>query len=291
MTATNKILAALKVFYRGLRRFNRKNAWVLSSHIAMSMMMALFPFVLFTVALSGAIASLMSHSIVVEDVVDLVFGSWPPSVAAPITREVYAVLQSSGTGLMTLGGVLALYFASNGVDAIRIAMLHAYGQEETRPFWKHRLISLALVILGGAGLLLAAVFELFLPLGARFLARFFPDLKLLSGWENGASGLSVLVIPIAAVFLYHIVLLPRRAPLARIIPGVVVTLLLWWGAGAGFAYYVSSFASYSATYAGLAGAMAALIFLYLNAAILILGAEINGVLQSDLLAAAAKDQP
>ena len=64
----------------------------------------------------------------------------------------------------------------------------------------------------------------------------------------------------------------------------MVTLLLWWAAGTGFALYVSSFASYSATYAGLAGAMAALIFLYLNAAILILGAEINGVLQTDRLA-------
>jgi len=275
----------LQIVRRAIGRFNNKNAWVLSSHIAMSMMMALFPFVLFTVALSGAIASLLSHRVVVEDVVGLVFGSWPESVAAPITREVYAVLETSGTGLMTLGGVIALYFASNGVDAIRLAMLRAYGQEETRPFWKHRLISLGLVILGGAGLLLAAIFELFLPLGARFLARFFPDLDFLRGWENGANGLVVAVVPVAAVFLYHLVLLPRPASLRQVLPGALTTLVLWWGAGVGFAFYVSSFASYSATYAGLAGAMAALIFLYLNAAILIFGAEINGVLQTDRLAA------
>ena len=280
-TQNKKHLYALEVLRRAVGRFNRKHAWVLSSHIAMSMMMALFPFVLFTVALSGEVASLFSHRVVVEDVVDLVFGSWPASVAEPISREVFAVLQSSGTGLMTLGGVLALYFASNGVDAIRIAMLRAYGQEETRPFWKHRLISLGLVILGGAGLLLATIFEVFLPLGARFLARFFPELDFLRGWENGTNGLVVAVVPVAAVVLYHLVLLPRRATLVQILPGVATTLLLWWAAGLGFAFYVSSFASYSATYAGLAGAMAALIFLYLNAAILILGAEINGVLETD----------
>ncbi|PRZ47937.1 YihY/virulence factor BrkB family protein [Tritonibacter scottomollicae] len=281
MAAGRRSMQAFKILRRAVARFNNKNAWVLSSHIAMSMMMALFPFVLFTVALSGAIASLFSHRVVVGDVVDLVFGSWPPSVAEPITREVYAVLETSGTGLMTLGGVFALYFASNGVDAIRVSLLRAYGQDETRPFWKHRLISLGLVVMGGAGLLLAAVFELFLPLGARFVARFFPDLDFLRGWENGTNGLVVAVVPVAAVFLYHLVLLPRRASLLHIMPGAVFTLLLWWGAGAGFALYVSSFASYSATYAGLAGAMAALIFLYLNAAILILGAEINGVLQTD----------
>nr|WP_044026727.1 YihY/virulence factor BrkB family protein [Ruegeria sp. TM1040] len=281
MAIGQAVIQALVIARRALGRFSRKNAWVLSSHIAMSMMMALFPFVLFTVSLSGAIASLFSHRIVVDDVVNLVFGSWPQSVAEPITREVYAVLETSGTGLMTLGGVLALYFASNGVDAIRIAMLRAYGQEETRPFWKHRLISLGLVILGGAGLLLTAVFELFLPLGARFVGRFFPDLDFLRGWEQGANGLVVAVIPVAAVFLYHLVLLPKRETLRHVLPGALVTLVLWWASGAGFAFYVSSFASYSATYAGLAGAMAALIFLYLNAAILILGAEINGVLQTD----------
>ncbi|TNJ46850.1 YihY/virulence factor BrkB family protein [Phaeobacter sp. B1627] len=281
MTIAQKAIRPAQILRRAVGRFNSKNAWVLSSHIAMSMMMALFPFVLFTVALSGAIASILSHRIVVEDVVNLVFGSWPASVAKPITREVYAVLETSGTGLMTLGGILALYFASNGVDAIRIALLSAYGQEETRPFWKHRLISVGLVILGGFGLLLAAVFELVLPLGARFLARFFPDLDFLRGWENGANGLVVTVVPVAAVFLYHLVLLPKRATLGQIFPGVAVTLILWWAAGFGFAVYVSSFASYSATYAGLAGAMAALIFLYLNAAILIFGAEINGVLERD----------
>lgn len=281
MAQGKRRLYVLEVVRRALGRFSRKNAWVLSSHIAMSMMMALFPFVLFTVALSGEIANLFSHQFDVDDVVNLVFGSWPGSVAEPISREVYAVLDSSGTGLMTLGGVLAFYFASNGVDAIRIALLSAYGQEETRPFWKHRLISLGLVILGGAGLLLAAVFEVFLPLGARFLARFFPDLVLLRGWENGANGLIVTVVPVAAVLLYHVVLPPHRRTLIQIAPGVVTTLVLWWLAGLGFAYYVSSFASYSATYAGLAGAMAALIFLYLNAAILIFGAEINGVLETD----------
>ena len=64
----------------------------------------------------------------------------------------------------------------------------------------------------------------------------------------------------------------------QILPGVALTLRLWAAGGWGFSVYIAQFATYSATYAGLAGAMAALIFMYLCAAILIFGAEFNGAL-------------
>ena len=64
----------------------------------------------------------------------------------------------------------------------------------------------------------------------------------------------------------------------QILPGVLLTLVLWSAGGWAFSIYIGKFATYSATYAGLAGAMAALIFLYLCAAMLILGAEYNGAL-------------
>ncbi len=80
------------------------------------------------------------------------------------------------------------------------------------------------------------------------------------------------------VLVAHLILPTGRHKLRQILPGVVLTLALWAAGGWGFSVYIAQFASYSATYAGLAGAMAALIFLYLCAAILILGAEYNGAL-------------
>ncbi|NRB16937.1 MAG: YihY/virulence factor BrkB family protein [Rhodobacteraceae bacterium] len=259
-------------------RFNRKQGWVLSSHIAMSMMLALFPFVLFTVALAGAVASVLSQDVQLEDMVDVVFGSWPPAVAEPIVNELYAVLAASNSKLMTVGGVLALYFASNGIDAVRLAMVQAYRDDDPRPFWKCRLLCLSFVVLGGAGIMATAFFEFLLPLLARYLADFFPQVTVGIGWDGGLNGLLVTLAPLLAVLACHIWLPGHIHKLRHILPGVVLTMVLWWGAGWGFSVYVGGFARYSATYAGLAGAMAALIFLYFNAAILILGAEFNGAL-------------
>ncbi len=75
--------------FRALGRFGDKGGWVMSSHVAMSVMMALFPFVLFVVALAGS----LSRDIPVDDLFTLLLGSWPQEVAAPIERELRAVWQ------------------------------------------------------------------------------------------------------------------------------------------------------------------------------------------------------
>lgn len=271
------------LLWKALLRFQSKNGWVMSSHIAMSLMLALFPFVLFTVALAGAVANVLSQDVALEDLVDLVFGAWPEAVSKPILRELYAVLETSSTGLATFGGVLALYFASNGVNAVRVAMVQAYHDTDNRPFWLSRLICFGLVILGGLGILAAALFEVILPLYLHYFADFFPSSKLQIGWQQGMNRTLIALLPLIAVLLCHAILPGRLHRLAHILPGALMTVILWWAAGIGFAYYVGSVAQYSATYAGLAGAMAAMIFLYVNAAILILGAELNGVLIDEAL--------
>ncbi len=268
----------LQALKEAVGRFNRKNGWVLSSHVAMSMMLALFPFVLFTVALAGAVAGMLSQGAQLDDMVELVFGSWPDAVADPIVTELYAVLEVSGSRLMTVGGVLALYFASNGVDAVRVAMTQAYRDEDPRPFWKSRALCLLFVVLGGAGIMAAAVAEIIFPIYVHVVKEYFPQIPLGTYWEAQVGRVLVALMPVLAVMACHIWLPGHRHGWRQILPGVGLTVVLWSAAGWGFAAYVGGFASYSATYAGLAGAMAALIFLYLNAAILILGAEFNGAL-------------
>ncbi|MDU9003306.1 YihY/virulence factor BrkB family protein [Sedimentitalea todarodis] len=255
-------------------RFNAKGGWVMSSHVAMSLMMALFPFVLFVVAL----AATLSQEIDVDNLIELIFGSWPDEIAQPITSEVRSVLASANSGLLTVGGVLAIYFASNGVDAVRQAMIQAYRDIESRPYWKARLICLTFVAVGGAILMIAATIGLAVPLYLRFVSNVVPSDVM--GWlasDTFATLIAVFLLG-AGVAACHIWLPGRSHSLSEILPGVILTILLWGLAGAGFSYYLTRFASYSATYAGLAGVMVALIFLYLMSALLILGAEFNGAL-------------
>jgi len=257
-----------------VERFSRKGGWVMSSHIAMTMMLALFPFILFIIALAG----FLSQDVDTADLVDLVFGAWPDEIAGPIVSELEAVMASSSVQLMTIGGVLTLYFASNGVDAVRVAMTLAYRDADSRPFWSARLLSLGFVVVGGALTLAAALVEVALPLYFSYVTEAVPGSW--SDWFTGDRlriGLT-LGVPVFSVTACHLWLPGHPHSLRQIWPGIVLTLVLWGAVAQIFAYYVVRFSVYGATYAGLAGAMAALIFMYLMAAILILGAEFNGAL-------------
>ena len=246
----------------------------MSSHIAMSMMLALFPFVLFIVSLAG----FLSQDLNTDDLVGLVFGAWPDAVAGPIVGEIEKVMAASSTQLMTFGGVLAIYFASNGVDAVRGAMNLAYRDKDAMVFWRARLLSVGFVLVGGALILMATAVQVALPLYFAYVEQVVPG-----SWGAWFSGEHLrltltLAVPVIGVTACHLWLPGHRHSLRQIWPGVVLTLVLWGAAVQGFAYYIGRFSSYGATYAGLAGAMAALIFMYLLAAILIFGAEFNGAL-------------
>jgi membrane protein len=82
-------------------------------------------------------------------------------------------------------------------------------------------------------------------------------------------------ILVAALFTGHALLPARRMRFSNIWPGVLFTVLVWTMLAASFSYYLQSFATYASYYAGLAGIVAALYFLYLAALVLIFGGELN----------------
>lgn len=130
MTAAARSLAALLVraLPVALRRFNAKGDWVMSSHVAMSMMLALFPFAIFVVSAAGflshefALTAIVTDTVHTGNVTGLIFGAWPDAIEAPVVAELTRVLEADNLRLMTVGGVLMLFFASNGVDAVRQAI-------------------------------------------------------------------------------------------------------------------------------------------------------------------------
>lgn len=104
--------------------FMDDDGWAIASHIALTTLMSMFPFLIFVTALAGFLGS--------KDLADmaasLLLETWPEEVAGPIAREVHSVLTQSRGGLITFGAVLALYFASSGVEAIRTGLNRAYAE-------------------------------------------------------------------------------------------------------------------------------------------------------------------
>lgn len=266
------------VFRAALARFSDNDGWAMSSHVAMSLMLSLFPFILFSVSLASALTGALAGDVGAEPMIELIFGVWPEEIAAPLVAEIRAVIANSDGGLMTLGGVLAVWFASNGADAVRVALTRAYRDDDPRPFWRKRGLSILFVLLGATVLLGSAALGLAVPAVLAIFGDAVPEAVLRLGHYTALAPWLTLIFVSALVLACHIWLPGLRHSLSEIWPGAVFTLVVWGFAVGGFSVYLGSFADYSATYAGLAGAMAALIFLYMMAAIFILGAELNGAI-------------
>src|SRR4051794_40056976 len=133
-------------------RFSDDDGWPMASHMALSALMALFPFLIFVTALAGLVATPGLQA----EIVSLLFETWPRGVAAPIADEVGKVLGNSRPGLLTLGAVLSFLLATNGVEAMRVGVNRAYRVRETRPFWLLRLEGLVFVVIGAVSLMVLA---------------------------------------------------------------------------------------------------------------------------------------
>ena len=266
-----KIVAVRRVLSDALGHFNDDDGWSMASHLAITALMALFPFLIFATTL----ASFLGANAFADTAVHLVFDTWPEQIAAPISREVINVLTVQRTDLLTYGVLLAAFFASNGIEALRTSLNRAYRVTETRSFIFRRVQSLVFVLIATAGFLAISVLLVFAPLIARLAVANFdwiePYMGTITLWRYVIAS-AVIVLGLFAV---HYWLPAGKRRLTEIVPGIIFTLVAWLIGSTIFAAYLDRFSSYVTTYAGLASIMIAVVFLYIVSLIFILGGELN----------------
>jgi membrane protein len=269
------MLKAGRVVWDAMERFLEEDGWAVASHIALNGLMSLFPFLIVVTALAGLVGS----KAYADEVTRILLEAWPEVVAQPIANEIHTVLTTFRTDLLTVGVFLSVYFASNGIEALRTALNRAYEARETRWWYMCRLESIGYVVVGAGALLVVAFLVVLGPLIWATAVRIVPWLAPF-GWIvlfiRVAAASVVIVIALTIVHLY----LPAgRRRFVDVMPGIVITLVLWLIGGTLFGTYLASFAqNYVNTYAGLASVMVALVFFYYTAAIFVLGGSINAAI-------------
>jgi membrane protein len=263
-----------KVVWDAFSHFNYDDGWAMSSHVALSVLMAFFPFIIFV----GTVAGSIGNKALADRVAELLFSTWPQDVAGPISLQVHDVLTVPRRGLLTVSVLVTIYLASNGVEAIRTALNRAYRVTETRWFYMRRLQSVFFVIIGAFASLAFAFLLLLGPLALQRITGAVPALAPLLQVLSPAS-LAITALVLVIVLTSAHLFLPAQRPKALALwPGILLTLVLWTISATIFGAYIERFSNYVSTYAGLAGVVAALFFLYIIAVVMIFGAEFNAAI-------------
>jgi membrane protein len=262
---------AIEAFYS----FLEDDGWAIASYIALSTLMALFPFLILVTALAAYLGSRN----LADEVANLLLDTWPSEVAAPIAAEAHRVLSTARGDVLTASAVSSVYFASSGVESLRIGLNRAYDAVETRSWILLRLESIAYVLVGALALLALAFLVVLAPLMFATALKYAPWLAPLEStftFVRFAVATSVITL---ALVLVHEWLPAGHRRFREIAPGILATLIMWLAGGILFGRYLAEFAStYVTYYAGLASVMMALVFLYLTASIFMYGGELNSAI-------------
>jgi membrane protein len=256
--------------------FLADDGWAIASHIALSTLMALFPFLIVLTSLAGFFGS--------KDLADqaalLLLEIWPTQVADALAGQIHDVLTTTRTDALTIGALLSVYFASNGVEALRVALNRAYGVVEQRRWYWLRLESIGYTLVAAFTALAMAFLIVLGPLILAAARHFIPlavhtNESLLQVARYGIT-ITALVI---ALFILHAWLPSGRRSFLQILPGIVFTFVASLVSGIVFGQYLARFANnYVTMYAGLASVIIALVFLYFIAAIFVYGGELNAAI-------------
>jgi membrane protein len=266
----------LRIAADALRQFLADDGWAIASHIALSTLMAMFPFLIVVTALAGFFFGSKSLA---DEAARILLEAWPQEVAGPIALDIAGVLTDTHGGVLTFGILFAIYFASGGVESLRVGLNRAYNMSESRPWWLLRLESIGYVLVAAVAILAFSFLVVLAPFIWSKLVHYVPTLEPLGAVFTFARYAVAVVVMVIALLIVHAWLPAGRRSFTEIAPGIVATLVLWLGAGTAFGRYLANYAfTYISMYAGLASAMVALVFLYVCASIFIYGGELNSII-------------
>lgn len=247
---------------------------VYTAALTFQLFFSLFPFLLFMVALIGVL-ELQPFLDWLREQAALVM----PQAAMELIDSVIEQLQEQKVGLFSLGVLVALWTASAAVRLVMDATNRAYGVREGRPAWKRFPLSLIYTVAVAATLLLAAGLMVVGPQWMSWLAQYFGIeylVVLLWAWLRWPI---VVFLLMSAVAVVYYVAPDVQQEFRFITPGSVLAVVVWVSASLGFGYYAQNFATYNATYGSIGAIIIFLLYLYISSAVLLLGAEMNAVIE------------
>jgi len=258
----------LKYFVEGLTKGYITNR---AASLSFSFFLALFPAILFFFTLIPYIP--VPH--LQDNLMTMLEDAMPPNTFEVARSTLDDIINRPQGGLVSIGFILALYFATNGVSGIIDAFDQSYHSVAQRKGFNQRVVSIYLVVILSFTIILAITFWI----GGKIIILFFTSKGILSGLQvvllEAARWTTLALMSFFSLsFLYY--LGPAKKQRYRFFsPGSILATFLFLLASIGFDYYVTNFAQYNALYGSIGTLIIVLMWIYFNALILLVGFELN----------------
>jgi membrane protein len=257
--------------------FWKDNCLGLAAQLAYYFFFALFPALLFLIAL----ASYFPLDTLIDDMFRTLGGFVPPEMLSIMTDQIKKISEGEQSGLLTFGVLTALWSSSAAMTAVIDTLNSAYDVEEGRAWWKVRLTAIMLTVRVALFILVSFALVLVGPTVAERLAH---------AWGLGSAfewTWKIVQWPVVfALASTGMALIYYFAPDVEqdwiwLTPGSVFATLLWLAATLGFKFYVANMGNFTETYGAIGGVMVLMLWFYISGLVILVGAEMNAVIEHE----------
>jgi membrane protein len=267
-----------RLAYRVLRAVPQDDLFARASGLAFDFVLALFPLMVFMLAVFGLFAS---HGSQLMTSLLSYFADFLPPAASQLFDGIIAELASrSGGGKLAFGIIAGLWFASGGMSSMISTLNVVYRVPEARSWFRVRAVALVLT-LAIATLLLSALLLVFV--GNEVVDWLAAELSwssfLAVAWKDLRWPAAALFVMISFSLVYYVGPNLAQRRWHWVTPGSLFGMLLWLASSVGLRIYLHFFNTYSATYGSLGAVMILLVWLYVTGLAFLIGGEINAEIE------------
>jgi membrane protein len=256
------------------RRYLNHGVSIQSAALAFYLLFTIFPLMIFFSALLGLL------HLDVSGISTVVSAVLPSAVVKLLEMYLNYVSRNPSIRLMLFGLFFSIYFPMRAVNTLMRAVRTAYHLGPPRAAVRHMIKTLLYTVLLIVTIVLTLVTLMVSNLALHYATEHFSfPLELAVLWRQLRYPL-VTVLMFFALYLLYALTQDSRQPWKNLWPGVMASLLSWLLASWLFSFYVENIAAYSLLYGSIGTVIVLLVWLYLTACILIMGAELNGTLIS-----------
>lgn len=264
-------LGLVELSKRSVKAYLEDDMMTYAAALAFRTLFALFPFMIFLVALLGFLRIPGFFDWLLNQAQTML-----PEQATEQLEEVVGQVRDQGQGgLLSFGIIVAIWSSSVGVRSLMNGLNAAYDVEEECPAWKRYplsilyTIALAFMVISAAGLMFIGPQVVGWLAEQVGLAGTFTTVWTWIRWP-----VAVFLLMLAVAIIYYAG--PNvDQPFRLITPGSALAVSVWVAASLGFSYYVSNFGNYGATYGSLSAVIVLLFYFFISSAVLMFGAEVN----------------
>ncbi|HEV2835648.1 MAG TPA: YihY/virulence factor BrkB family protein [Pyrinomonadaceae bacterium] len=269
------------------KEINNDRVFGRAAELSYYFLLALFPLLIFLTSVIGIVLGAGTGTR--HALFNYLARIMPPSAFQLIDATMWEVTSASGGGKLSFGLLAALWAASNGMTAITESLNAAYDVEESRSWWKQRLVAITLTV----ALALLIITALVLVVAGGRIGEgianaygFGPAFAVT--WKVIQWPVVFAFLILAFALIYYFAPDLRHQKWQWLTPGAAIGVVLWLLVSFGFRVYLHYFDSYSKTYGSLGAVIILMLWLYFTGAAVLIGGEINSEIEN---AAAERGAP